>query len=210
MAFEKQALQHSIQVYWTNVDFVVARAVRSRIIPIEPIVRNILMLRGQRVILDAQLATLYAVPTKALNQAVKRNSERFPDDFMFRLTWREVETLNRSQIVTGSEKHRDPRFAPFAFTEHGAIMAATILNSARAIDMSVFVVRAFVQSRELLASNKELARRLDQLEAKIAKKLVSHDAAITAMLDAIRQLMRPPAPKRRGIGFTADIGDADK
>jgi hypothetical protein len=145
------------------------------------------------------------VTTKRLNEQVKRNAERFPQDFMFRLTRAETEILNRSQFATGSQKHRDPRFPPFAFTEHGAIMAATILNSSRAVEMSVFVVRAFVQLRELLASNKELAHRLDQLEARIEKKLATHDDAIAAILSAIRELMNPPVPKRRPIGFTADI-----
>jgi len=126
---------------------------------------------------------------------------------MLRLTRAETETLNRSRIVTSSQKHRDPRFPPYAFTEHGAIMAATILNSPRAIEMSVFVVRAFVQLRELLSSNKELARRFAQLEARLDKKLAAHDEAIAAILSAIRQLMHPPASKRRPIGFTADIGN---
>ncbi len=111
--------------------------------PVEEIGRTILALRRQRIMLDADLATLYGVPTKALNQAVKRNAERFPEDFMFRLTRAEVEALNRSQIVTASQKHRDPRFPPYGFTEHGAIMAATILNSPRAVEMSLYVVRAF-------------------------------------------------------------------
>lgn len=168
---------------------------------VEPIAQAILAIRGQRVILDADLAALYAVTTKALNQAVKRNRNRFPADFLFRLTRSEVEALNRSQIVTGSQKHRDPRFPPFAFTEHGAIMAATILNSPRAVEMTVYVVRAFVQLRELLASNTELARRLDELE----RKLEGHDAAITAILSAIRELMNPPEATRRGIGFTANL-----
>jgi hypothetical protein len=159
------------------------------------------MLRGQRVILDAELAALYGVATKVLNQAVKRNVDRFPEDFMFRLTRTETEALNRSQIVTGSQKHRDPRFPPFAFTEHGAIMAATVLNSPRAVEMSVYVVRAFVQLRELLASNTALARKLNELEG----KLKNHDEAITAILSAIRELMNPPPPKRRPIGFTANL-----
>jgi hypothetical protein len=116
------------------------------------------MLRGQRAILDAELATLYGVATKVLNQAVKRNAERFPEDFMFRLTRTETEALNRSQFVTGSQKHRDPRFPPFAFTEHGAIIAATVLSSPRAVEMSVYVVRAFVQVRELLIQFEELFR----------------------------------------------------
>jgi hypothetical protein len=159
------------------------------------------MLRGQRAILDAELAALYGVATKVLNQAVKRNAERFPEDLMYRLTRTETEALNRSQIVTGSQKHRDPRFPPFAFTEHGAIMAATVLNSPRAVEMSVYVVRAFVQLRELLASNTALARKLNELEG----KLKNHDEAITAILSAIRELMNPPPPKRRPIGFTADL-----
>ncbi|MBS0367391.1 MAG: ORF6N domain-containing protein [Proteobacteria bacterium] len=171
------------------------------------ITRAIAVLRGQRVILDAELAALYGVTTKRLNEQVKRNQDRFPGDFMFRLTGAETATLNRSHFATGSQKHRDPRFPPFAFTEHGAIMAATVLNSPRAVEMSLYVVRAFVQLREILGSNKELARRLDQLEARIEKKLATHDEAIAAMLSAIRELMNPPPPKRRGIGFTADLTD---
>jgi hypothetical protein len=120
---------------------------------------------------------------------------------LFRLDRTEVEALNRSQSVTGSQKHRDPRVPPFAFTEHGAIMAATILNSPRTVETSLYVVRAFVQLRELLASNAELARKLTELE----RKLKGPDEAITAILSAIRELMNPPAPKRRGIGFTADL-----
>ena len=149
---------------------------------------------------------LYGVPTKALNQAVKRNSERFPEDFLFRLTRSETEALDRSHIVTGNQKHRDPRFPPNAFTEHGAIMAATILNISRAVEMSIYVVRAFVKFRELLSCNTELARRFDQLEARLDKKLTEHDAAIAAILAAIRELMNSPPPKRRRIGFTADFG----
>ena len=135
----------------------------------------------------------------------ERNTARFSEDFMFRLSAQETDALNRSQISTGSQKHRDPRFSPFAFTEHGAIMAAAVLNSPRAVEISLYVVRAFVQLREWISSNKELARRLDQLEARIEKKLTSHDEAIAAMLSAIRELMQPPAPKRRAIGFTADL-----
>ena len=177
-----------------------AQAKRSGL-PVHDITRAILVLRGQRVLLDAELATLYGVTTKRLNEQVKRNAARFPEDFMFRLTRTETEALNRSQIATGSQKHRDPRFPPYVFTEHGAIMAATILSSPRAIEMSVYVVRAFVHLRELLASNTALARKLNELEG----KLKNHDEAITAILSAIRELMNPPAPKRRGIGFTADL-----
>ena len=166
----------------------------------------IVVLRGRRVLRDAELAALYGVTTKALNQAVKRNIGRFPEDFVFRLTQEEAQILNRSQFVTGSQKHRDPRIAPFAFTEHGAVMAASILNSPLAIQMSVFVVRAFVRLREVLASDQQLAQRFAELEARLGKKLATHDQAITAILAAIRGLMAPPVQKQRGIGFTADIG----
>jgi len=173
----------------------------------EHISRDILVLRGHRVLLDAQLAALYGVTTKRLNEQVKRNAERFPGDFMFRLTRPEVEALNRSQIATGSQKHRDPRFPPFAFTEHGAIQAANVLNSPRAIEMGIYVVRAFLRLREMLASNTELARQFRELEARLDKKLAHHDEAIAAILSAIRQLMNPPLPRRRPIGFTADLGN---
>jgi hypothetical protein len=175
------------------------------LVPAQDITRAILVLRGQRVLLDAELAALYGVTTKRFNEQVKRNRERFPEDFMFQLTAEEDAVL-RSQFATlksGRGQHR--KYRPYAFTEHGAIMAATILNSPRAIEMSVYVVRAFVQLRELLSSNKELARRFAQLETRLDKKLTAHDEAIAAILSAIRQLMHPPAPKRRPIGFTADL-----
>ena len=172
---------------------------------IDHITQSILVLRGLRVLLDTELADLYGVSTKRLNEQVKRNVERFPEDFLFRLSAAEVEMLNRSQIATGSRKHRNPRFPPFAFTEHGAIMASMVLNSPHAVEMSVYVVRAFVKLRELLSSNRELARRFAQLETRLDKKLTEHDQQIAAILSAIRQLMHPPAPKRRGIGFTADF-----
>lgn len=157
--------------------------------------------------LDSGLAVLYGVSTKRLNEQVRRNRNRFPDDFVFQLTADETDAL-RSQIATsiaapGARGGR--RYRPYAFTEHGAIQAANVLNSSRAVEMGIYVVRAFVQLRELLSSNKELVKRLDQLEARIERKLATHDDAIAAMLSAIRQLMQPPAPKRRGIGFTADI-----
>ena len=157
--------------------------------PVEQITHSILVFRGHKVLLDSDLAELYGVPTKRLNEQAKRNTARFPEDFRFRLTSAEVEALNRSQFATGSQKHRDPRFPPFAFTEHGAIMAATILNSPRAVEMSIYVVRAFVKLREVLASNRELARRFAQLETRLDKKLTEHDEAIAAILSAIRRLM---------------------
>jgi hypothetical protein len=175
------------------------------LVPVEQITRAILVLRGHKVLLDTELASLYGVTTKRLNEQVKRNAERFPEDFLLRPSAAEVEMLNRSQIATGSQKHRNPRFPPYAFTEHGAIMAAMILNSPHAVEMSVYVVRAFVHLRELLSSNRELARRFAQLETRLDKKLTEHDRAIAAILSAIRELMNPPAPKRRPVGVTADL-----
>jgi hypothetical protein len=171
----------------------------------EHITRAIHVLRGHRVLLDAELAALYGVTIKRFNEQVRRNRQRFPADFMFQLTAEESDSL-RSQFATLKNRRGQHRkYLPYAFTEHGAIMAATILNSPRAVEMSVYVVRAFVQLRELLSSNKELARRFAQLEARLDKKLTSHDEAIAAILSAIRQLMHSPAPKRRPIGFTADL-----
>jgi hypothetical protein len=168
-----------------------------RAVPLERIENRILIVRGRKVLLDADLATLYGVSTKRFNEQVRRNAARFPEDFLFRLSAGEWDSL-RSQFATlktGRGQHR--KYLPLAFTEHGAIMAATILNSARATEVSVYVVRAFVRLRELLSSNKELARRLDQLE----KKLDSHDQVIGGLVSTIRQLMAPPQPKRRPIGF---------
>ena len=178
------------------------------VMPIEHITQSILVLRGHRVLLDTELAALYGVSTKRFNEQVRRNRERFPADFMFQLTDEELAIL-RSQIATSNASaapgRGGRRYLPYAFTEHGAIMAATILNSSRAVEMSVYVVRAFVKLRELLSSNRELARRFAQLETRLDKKLTEHDQQIAAILSAIRQLMHPPAPKRRGIGFTADL-----
>ncbi|WP_303784072.1 ORF6N domain-containing protein [Azovibrio restrictus] len=156
------------------------------------------LIRGQKVLLDSSLAELYGVPTKRFNERVKSNADRFPADFMFQPTEEEHSAL-RSQnatLKTGRGQHR--KYLPYAFTEHGAIMAATILNSPRAIEMSVFVVRAFVQLREMLSVHKDLAARLDALEQK-------YDARFKVVFDAIRQLMIPPEKEKRGIGFMADI-----
>jgi hypothetical protein len=124
---------------------------------------------------------------------------------MFRLTQAEVAAMNRSQIATGLQKHRSAAAPPIAFTEHGAIMAATILNSRRAMEMSIFVVREFVRLRELLSSNKELELKIAELEQRVGKKLVAHDEAIAEILAAIKEVMKPAGPNRRGIGFTADL-----
>ena len=174
-------------------------------VPVGQITRSILVLRGQRVIFDAELAALYGVTTKRLNEQVKHNIERFPVDFMFQLTAAEANPL-RSQFANlklGRGQHR--KYLPYVFTEHGAIRAANVLNSPRAVEMGIHVVRAFVQMRELLSSNKELARRFVQLEARLDKKLADHDVAIATILSAVRELMKPPQPKGRGIGFTAKL-----
>jgi phage regulator Rha-like protein len=168
----------------------------------ERIEHAIILVRGEKVMLDRELADIYGVETKVLNQAVKRNANRFPEDFMFRLTNGEVAELNRSQIVTGSQKHRDPRFPPYAFTEHGALMLANVLNSERAAQTSVMVVRAFVKLRQMLASNAELSRKLADMEKK-------YDTQFRVVFDAIRQLMSPPVKPKREIGFHVKY-DEDK
>ncbi len=167
----------------------------------EHISRQILVVRDHKVMIDADLAALYGVTTKRFNEQVKRNLARFPADFMFRLNETEHAAL-RSQIATSNSGRGGRRYLPYVFTEHGAIMAATILNSPRATEMSVFIVRAFVELREALATHKELAKRLDELELRLGRKLATHDQAISGILEAIRQLMAPPEPaKKRRIGF---------
>jgi hypothetical protein len=161
-----------------------------------PVESRILFVRGHKVLLDRDLAELYGVSVKRLNQQVKRNAERFPADFMFQLTPAENKNL-RSQIATSSKGHGGRRYPPFAFTEHGAIMAASILNSPRAIEMSVFVVRAFVRLREMLATNKELAEKLGELE----RRLETHDESIQEIIAAIKELMKFPAKPTKQIGF---------
>ena len=158
--------------------------------------QSILFLRGQRVILDRELAAIYGVETRALNQAIKRNVERFPEDFMFQLNREEV-TLSRSQSeILNPGRGRNIKYLPFAFTEHGTIQAANILSSPRAVEMGIYVVRAFVKLRDLLSSNRELARRFAQLETRLNKKLTEHDEAIAAILSAIRQRSRATARSR--------------
>ncbi len=161
-----------------------------------PVESRILILRHQRVILDSDLAELYGVPVRQLNQQVKRNRERFPADFMFQLTGKEDQIL-RSQIVISSRRHGGRRYPPYAFTEHGAIMAATVLNSERAIEMSVFVVRAFVRMREMLVKNRQLAAKINELD----RRLETHDTAVQEIIDAIKELMVPEGSSKRRIGF---------
>jgi len=162
------------------------------------------MVRGRRVILDADLADLYGVPTKRLNEQVRRNPGRFPEDFAFQLSSPEWENL-RSQFATSSWGGR--RTPPYAFTEHGTLMAAGVLNSSRAIEVSIFVVRTFVAVRELVDTRKELAERIDELERRIDKRLARHDQAIAEILSAIRALMTPPEAKVRSVGF---VGTSEK
>jgi hypothetical protein len=165
----------------------------------------IVEVRGEKVILDSDLAVIYGVSTKALNQAVRRNRARFPADFVFRLVPAELVALNRSQFVTGSQQHRDPRFPPYAFTEHGAIMAANVLRSAKAVQLSVFVVRAFIKMRAALTDSRELARKLTALEAELKSRLDLHEAAIIEVLQRVMQILDPPPlppePPRPRIGF---------
>ena len=161
---------------------------------------RILQIRGQRVLLDADLAELYEVATKRLNEQVKRNADRFPADFMFQLTPEEFTDL-KSQYATSSWGGR--RKLPFAFTEHGAIMAASVLNSRRAVETSVYVVRAFVQLRELLSSQKVLAEQVTKLERRVSH----HDQSLTEIIDALRALMERPSPAKRSIGFTTKWTD---
>ncbi|HOP08411.1 MAG TPA: ORF6N domain-containing protein [candidate division Zixibacteria bacterium] len=166
----------------------------KELIPAERIERSILVIRGQKVMLDMDLAELYGVTTKRLNEQVKRNIDRFPGDFMFQLTDAEFESL-RSQIATTNlTKRRTP---PYAFTEHGAVMLASVLNSDIAVNASIQVVRAFVRLRRLLESHEALARKLDNLEKK-------YDSQFQTVFEAIRQLMIPPEKDQPKIGFRKD------
>ncbi len=166
------------------------------LVPVERIEKLIYLIRGLKVTLASDLAALYGVTTWRLNEQMKRNRHRFPPDFAFQLTVEETESLT-SQIARSNAGRGGRRHLPYAFTEHGAIMAAMVLNSPRAVEMSVRVVRAFVRLREILASNRELAQRLDELE----RKFEGHDAGIRNLFEAIRQLLSSPEPKRRKIGF---------
>ena len=171
------------------------------LVPTERIAQAILMLRGQKVLLDADLAALYGVSTKRFNEQVRRNLDRFPADFMFQVNEAEFAAL-RSQIATSNAGRGGRRYLPYAFTEHGAIMAAAVLNSPRAVEMSVYVVRAFVPLREFVAGHQELAKRLDELEQRIGKQFATHDQAIAGIINTIRQLMAPPPDQpKRPIGF---------
>jgi hypothetical protein len=175
------------------------------LVPLERVERTILVLRGHRVILDSDLAALYGVPVKRLNEQVKRNAGRFPPDFAFQLTREEFDNL-KSQIATSSSEWGGKRKLPTAFTEHGALMAASVLNSPKAVEMSILVVRAFVRFRRILATNPQLAAKVDELERKMDQKFAAHDKSIEAhrkgivsLYTAIENLM--PTLSGRQIGF---------
>jgi hypothetical protein len=170
-----------------------------------PAESRIIVLRGQKVILDSDLAGLYGVSVKRLNEQVKRNARRFPKDFVFQLSAREHTAL-RSQVASSKSGRGGRRYLPNAFTEHGALMAATVLNSERAIEMSIFVVRAFSRMREALASNSKIVSKLGELE----RRLENHDVEIQELVEAIRELMTPPHPKRRQIGFESPVKSEKK
>lgn len=167
----------------------------TQLIPTERLEEIILLIRGEKVIVDADLARLYGVETKTFNQAVKRNRQRFPQDFMFQLTEEE-----KKEVVTNCDHLKMLRFykgLPYAFTEHGAVMAATLLNSQRAVEMSIYIVRAFVKMREMLSQHKTFLKKLNDLE----QKITVHDTHIRSLFNAIRQLMELPPKSKRPIGF---------
>jgi hypothetical protein len=167
--------------------------------PVDDIATKIHTVRGVRVMLDSDLAALYGVTTKRLNEQLRRNRARFPADFVFQLTSEELTRL-RSQIATSKRGRGGPRYLPHAFTEHGAVMLATILNSPRAVQMSIFVVRAFLRLREWVVGQAELAARLAELERRVG----AHDHDLKAIIQTIRSMLEPPAPPRKQIGFRED------
>lgn len=182
----------------------------QNIVATEVIPARILTIRSQRIMIDADLAELYGVPTKALNQAVKRNQGRFPPDFMFQLTPEE-----KAEVVTNCDHLAKLKFAksmPFAFTEHGAIQAANVLNSAQAVEMGIYVVRAFVRMRELVVAHQDLAKRLADLEEKTEALTLQQDSfahntrvQLKQVVETVRQLTMPPEPPKRPIGFTTKL-----
>lgn len=179
---------------------------KENLLPLERIETRILIIRGQKVMIDADLAELYGVPTKRLNEQVKRNSARFPQEFMFRLT-----AAEKQEVVANCDhlaKLKFSRTLPYAFTEHGAIQAANVLASAQAVEMGIYVVRAFVKLREAAIEHRDLAKRLDALEEKTEALAMDHDSfsrntrvQLRQVLDALRELMVPPDPPKRPIGF---------
>jgi hypothetical protein len=191
-----------------------ANTIKPAPIATEAVSDTIRLIRGQKVILDADLAALYGVETRRLNEQVRRNRTRFPEDFIFDMTEDEFANL-KSQIATSSWGGK--RKLPMVFTEQRAIMAATVLNTPRAVEVSVYVVRAFVQLRELMAGHRDLSKRLDDLEHKTEALALSHDtfsrntrAQLKQVFDALRDLMTPPDPPKRPIGFLINDKDSSK
>ena len=168
----------------------------SSVVPIESIARKIIFLRGEKVLLDSDLAELYDVETGALNRAVKRNADRFPEDFMFQITGEEAELL-RCQTGISKPGRGGRRYLPYAFTEQGVAMLSSVLNSKRAIEVNIAIMRAFVHLRKVIASHDKLSKKLAELE----QHLEDHDESIEAIFEAIRQLMTPPKKSRKRIGF---------
>lgn len=172
---------------------------KKAIVPVGKIEQRILLVRGEKVIVDTDLAEFYSVPTKRLNEQVKRNKARFPYDFMFQLTAKE-----KAEVVANCDhlmKLKYSKSLPYAFTEHGSIMAASVLHSKRAVEVSVYIVRAFVKIRRMIAENKELSRKIVQIE----RHLAEHDEQIIELIKAIKQLLKPePPPKKRRIGYYVD------
>ena len=168
---------------------------RTEIVPLESIERRIYVVRGEKVMLDADLANLYEVETKNLNKAVKRNLGRFPEDFMFRLTKQEAESL---RFQTGTSSYGGRRYLPYAFTEQGVAMLSSVLKSDRAVRMNILIIRAFVKLREILATHKDLAERMEKLEANQQQ----HASVINILAEEINNLKElPPEPPRKQIGF---------
>jgi hypothetical protein len=164
------------------------------VVPLERIEKAILLIRGQKVMLDENLAALYEVEVKVLNQAVKRNIRRFPEDFMFQLSAEEADFLRSQNVTLKTSRGKHRKYLPYAFTEQGVAMLSSVLNSERAVYVNIEIMRAFVWLRQILSSNAELARKLESLEKK-------YDAQFKVVFDAIRQLMTPPPKPRRRIGF---------
>jgi len=171
-------------------------AEEKSIVPVGKIENRILLIRGEKVIVDADLAEFYGVPTKRLNEQVKRNANRFPDDFMFQLTKNE-----KSEVVANCDHLENLKYSrslPYAFTEHGAIMAASILNTPKAIEVSVFIVRAFIKLRQFISGQKDLQQKISRIE----ERLTGHDEQMVELVDLIKRLLDPdPPPKKRRIGF---------
>ncbi len=173
--------------------------IKDRVISLDRIEKKIYLIRNQKVMLDQDLAKLYNVPTKRFNEQIKRNFERFPQDFMFQLTKPEYESL-RSQIATSKKGRGGRRYLPYVFTEQGVAMLSSVLNSKKAIKVNIQIMRAFVKLREILSTHKELAQKLKELELKID----SHDQQIQAIFEVINQLLAPPEKPKKKVGFTIE------